>query len=180
QNDIEMKLLADIDISENEVYSHYVSNITDYVMDEKVSIELVNLDKSEELSITSTLAKLEQGSTAKQLSSQKNMPNLMRNADNQRLSMVFDSNIAKKLLSEAQTGELNQWKKGFSSRNGYHLYRLSNYQEAHPIPFEHVQQNVAQQILMTELRKSYNERIAEKKRAYNITIDLQQDNNHAS
>ncbi|MGL6313640.1 hypothetical protein [Vibrio sp. WXL103] len=180
QNDIEMKLLAEIDISPDQVYAHYIDNMTDYASGDKVTVELINLDEPSEKEITSALSAANNGQAAAEISTLANMPNIMRNADQQRLTLVFGAEIANMLIKQAQAEPLDQWQPGFTSKHGHHLYRISHYQESQPIPFSHVQQSIAQELLMNELRNAYDARMAEKRQAFKIIVDLEQGNQNAS
>ncbi|MGL6258923.1 hypothetical protein [Vibrio sp. WXL210] len=180
QNDIEMTLLAEIDISPDQVYAHYVENMTDYVSGDKITLELINLEGGSEREIAAALSAANNGQTAAEISTLANMPNVMRNADLQRLSLVFGTEIADMLVKQAQAETLDQWQSGFTSKHGHHLYRISHYQASQPIPFSHVQQSVAQELLMNELRSAYDARMAEKRQAFEIIVDLEQGNQNAS
>ncbi|GEM81312.1 peptidyl-prolyl cis-trans isomerase [Vibrio superstes] len=180
QNDIEMELLSEIDISNDQVYAYYSSNIDDYVSPETISLELINLIDSSEQTVGAALRAIDNGQSAKEISTLANMPNLMRNTDPQRLDLVFGPEVRQQLFEQARAGQLNRWQQGFTTKQGYHLYRLSQYQEAQPIPFNHVKQSVAQELLMDELRTAYDARLADKRQAFEVTIELDQGGNDAS
>ncbi|MGL6259480.1 hypothetical protein [Vibrio sp. WXL210] len=176
QNAIEMRLLAEIDLSEREVHNYYANNLDKYVDEATINLELINLSSPSQDTVESLLLELAQTPSiaADDISDVEHMPTVFHQADESRLRAIFGTQIQQQIFADASVPHrLNEWQAGFETRFGYHLYRVTDYQPRVPVPFHQIKEQVANELLMSTLSVRYQQELQAMTDNFDVTYDLE-------
>ncbi|WP_026971935.1 peptidyl-prolyl cis-trans isomerase [Aliagarivorans marinus] len=171
KNQLEMQLLSQIDLSEQQLRRYYSENLEQYRSDALISVELVSLRSAARAA--EVLVELQQNSAIEPADYREltTMPGRIREASEQRLTLIFGEGIATLFSQIARQSELhNQWQPAFENGGGHHLFRITAYHPSRAQSYSEVSDQLSNDVLINELGRKYRQQLEQIRQQYKIEV----------